>query len=163
MQGQAFDQLPSGHRHGFRTPGIIDDIGFGDLDGEPFRKLIDAWIVKRQVHVDLVPWLVEEEFAVPRLIGGEADEQLAALAHGTEADIRAPGFDMAALRFPQRVHQRGAGKVAVAMPAFDNPVGLLLAPHGLDFGVDPFRRRGNRFAVDQRDRSFDGIGIAICR
>ena len=65
----------------------------------------------------------------------------------TEVQTLAPGHQPSPSGLEQTVDQGGAGEVAVSVPALDDTVGALLAPHHLDLPIDPAVRRENRLAV----------------
>ncbi len=104
---------------------------------------------------------VEVEPAPPRRLGRRVEHQPVRRAGRAEAHLRRPGPQRRALGFPERVHERGANVVSVAVPALDDPIiplaGKVLFHHGVQRG---FQARV-RDAIEQHQRAFDAVGVRV--
>jgi len=139
----------------------VNGIAFIAFSGEPFRELVDSGPVKRHLHNRLMTRRVEDNFSIVASSGADAYFESIAIQNGTQNDIITPWLDNESLCFPEAVHNRSSGEVAVSVPAFDDTAAFLHVPHYLYFVVHPLGDRRNSFTIVKINCAFDGIGIVI--
>ena len=104
---------------------------------------------------------IKENLSFPCLVGGDIYFENVALLHSSKDYVFSPGLDSYAFCLPKAIHDGGSGEVSVAVPSFDDTIGLLFCPHDFCFTVDPLGSRGDGLAIVKIDCTFNRVCVAV--